>query len=430
MMDIQSLYNLYLNYPVICTNSRTITPGCLFFALKGENFNGNVFAQKALDAGAAYAIIDEAEYTINEHCLLTANVLHTLQQLAVLHRKQLRIPVIGITGTNGKTTTKELIAKVLSSTYRTTATTGNLNNHIGVPLTLLSITKETEIAVVEMGANHPGEIEFLCSLASPTHGIITNIGKAHLEGFGSFEGVIKTKTELYHHLRTNEGTVFVNKDNLILINQLQGNRFITYGSLENNNCRTTFAEADPFVKLFWNTKNETIQFSTHLIGSYNFENISAAICIGNYFKVAPEKIKEAIESYYPSNNRSQVAETASNRLILDMYNANPTSMMAAIGNFSQMKAKNKILILGDMLELGKESEKEHLAIINLLKGKDFKKVILIGPVFQKVNTNKDIPAFRDADEARIYLTGYPIRSATILIKGSRGIKLEKLTDLL
>ncbi|MCK9616649.1 MAG: UDP-N-acetylmuramoyl-tripeptide--D-alanyl-D-alanine ligase [Lentimicrobiaceae bacterium] len=430
MIDIECIYKIFTRHPAIVTDSRKIIPGCIFFALKGENFNGNIFAQSALDAGAAYAVVDDAGYATNDRCLLTDNVLQTLQQLATFHRMQFEIPVIAITGTNGKTTSKELISNVLKQKYALIATAGNLNNHIGVPLTLLSISKKTEIAVVEMGANHPGEIEFLCHLAKPTYGLITNIGKAHLEGFGSFDGVIATKTELYRFLCQNNGKAFVNSDNLLLMQNLNGVQTIEYGKNSLSSYSVKTIENNPFVKIMVNTGEKNYNISTHLIGNYNSENIQAAIAVGTYFGVSFSAIKNTIENYRPSNNRSQMLQTAKNTLVLDMYNANPTSMSAAIDNFSTLQFARKMLILGDMLELGTESEKEHQTIIKEIENKGLIKVILIGSQFCKVNTNTSFHCFADVAQAKKFIQQQNIENTCLLIKGSRGIHLEDITDVL
>lgn len=433
---INQLYNHFLEYPFICTDTRDIKPNAIFFALKGENFNANQFAAKALEAGCSYAVIDEAEYKKDSRYLTVDDVLSTLQQLANHHRKQLHIPVIAITGSNGKTTSKELINAVLSKQYKVLATKGNLNNHIGVPLTILNITKEHEIAIIEMGANHIGEIAMLCNIVEPSHGIITNIGKAHLEGFGGADGVIKAKNELYQYLKSKNATAFVNIDNVLLNNLSSTIDKVTFGTTNNVDYKGVFVESNPFVKLKLKPKiytqsiNKKAIISTQLIGKYNFENILAAACIGNYFKISEENIKAGLENYTPTNNRSQVVQTKNNLLLLDAYNANPSSMNAAIENFAQMQQENKIAILGDMLELGNESEKEHNAILDLLKQKNILNVLLVGTHFMKAAKERKITSFPFVEDALIYIKQHPIKKATVLIKGSRGIKLEKIAELL
>jgi UDP-N-acetylmuramoyl-tripeptide--D-alanyl-D-alanine ligase len=429
-MTIENLYSLFLQHPEISTDSRQIPEGALFFGLKGDHFNGNEFAGYAIDKGASFAIIDDPRYRVDDRCIVMENVLASLQQLANYHRNQFRIPVLAITGTNGKTTTKELIQAVLSKKYQTLATTGNLNNHIGVPLTLLKLRPVTEIAIVEIGANHPGEIDLLCRIAEPTHGIITNIGKAHLEGFGGYEGVINTKTELYRFLKPRQGIAFVNTGNPLLVQHTAGMKVIPYGTIQTTSIDEQTYPEDPYLKMGIKIDGKEIILSSKLFGRYNTENIIAAACIGNFFGVAPEKIKEAIESYQPMNNRSQVLQTQSNLLILDMYNANPSSMELALQDFSGSTNARKVLILGDMLELGDECDKEHKHILELAEKLGFTEVYLVGPVFTRLNTKREWLCFQDSELARIWLDYHRLTDATILIKGSRGIKLEKLADLL
>ena len=428
--SVETLYSIFKNFPIICTDTRKVQKNSLFFALKGENFNGNKFATQALESGSKYAIVDEEEYRINENYLLVDDVLTALQNLASHHRNQLKIPVIGITGSNGKTTSKELIHAVLSKKYKTLATQGNLNNHIGVPLTLLSITYEHEMAVIEMGANHMKEIEFLCSIASPDFGIITNIGKAHLEGFGSEENIAKGKSELYQHIQKKNGLLFVNGDNELLISLSQKAKRMTYGTNETCNFIAAFIDANPFVRFscsqFSNSINTII--NTQLIGKYNFENCVAAACIGNYFNVDESKIIEALQNYIPSNNRSQVITKGSNTILMDAYNANPSSMEVAIINFAEMKAESKLVILGEMLELGVQSEKEHQQLINLLQQKNLSNAILIGELFKNIKNTIDAKLFSDNKIASEYLKQHAIKNSTILLKGSRGNKLEVLLD--
>ena len=433
---IEELYSHFLDNPLVCTDTREIKPNSIFFALKGDNFNANQFAGQALNSGCSYSVIDEEKYKKDERYILVKDVLTTLQELANYHRKQLTIPIISITGTNGKTTSKELVNAVLSRKLKVQATKGNLNNHIGVPLTLLSITKEHEIAIIEMGANHQGEIAMLCNIAEPDFGMITNIGKAHLEGFGGEQGVIKAKSEMYKYIQQKGGKLFVNADNELLNNLSNGINRITYGTNESCDFIGKFIESNPFVKLKCKTKSDTYNIDgkpvieTQLIGKYNFENIVAAACIGNYFNVTEDNIKAGLENYVPSNNRSQVMQTKNNLLLLDAYNANPSSMNAAIENFAQMNQPNKMVILGDMLELGNESEKEHNSIINLLLKRNISNVILVGPYFMEAGKRINAKVFSKSEEALEYLKQINPKEFTILIKGSRGIKLEKVVDVL
>ncbi len=429
-MSVENLYTLFLQHPEISTDSRKIPEGALFFGLKGDHFDGNEFAGKALEKGASFSIIDDSRFCVDDRCILVENVLSSLQQLANHHRKHFRIPVLAITGTNGKTTTKELIHAVLSKKYRTLATTGNLNNHIGVPLTLLKIDSETEIAIVEMGANHAGEIDLLCRIAEPTHGIITNIGKAHLEGFGGFEGVVKTKTELYRYLKSRQGIVFVNNDNPLLVQYSAGMKVVHYESGKDTGIDKLTHPEDPYLKMELKIDEQEIPLSTKLFGQYNSENILAAACIGHFFGVEPGRIKEAIESYQPQNNRSQVLQTKSNLLILDLYNANPGSMEQAIRNFAGTTHARKVLILGDMLELGSECDPEHQIILELIEKLGFTEVFLVGPVFTRLNRKREWLCFQDSDLARIWLDHHRIKDAFILLKGSRGIKLETIVGVL
>jgi UDP-N-acetylmuramoyl-tripeptide--D-alanyl-D-alanine ligase len=427
-ISIEGLYSVFLKHRTVSTDSRQIIPGCLFFALKGENFDGNKYTKVALDAGAAYSVIDDPSYD-GKQTLLVNDVLEALQLIARMHRRKFNIPVLGITGSNGKTTTKELINAVLSRQYNVTATKGNLNNHIGVPLTLLDIKDETQIAIIEMGANHQGEIAQLCTLAEPTHGLITNIGKAHLGGFGGYEGVIKAKSELYKWLRSSGGEVFVNGGNPLLMELSEGINRTLFGTQEGSFSRGTACENSEMLCIDWINGDNTIYLETNLVGNYNFENVMAAVCMGTYFKVPSGKIKAAINSYLPSNSRSQAMKTARNSIILDAYNANPTSMQVAIENFRQVKALHKMVILGDMLELGEESPAEHLAIVNLVDKAAFDNVILVGPDFKKVADERFI-CFTTSDEARDWLLKQQLQNYTILVKGSRGIKMEKVLEVL
>ena len=428
--SISDLYNIYIKHPVICTDTRMLSKGCLFFALKGDNFNGNKFAEKALNDGAAYVIIDEKEFAVNEKCILVDDVLNELQQLATHHRRLLKIPVIAITGSNGKTTTKELTAAVLSKKYNTLYTKGNLNNHIGVPLTLLSITSQHELAVVEMGANHQKEIEALCNIAEPNFGLITNIGKAHLEGFGGIEGVKKGKGELYQFIKSTNGLILLNGDNPVLIELIAGyDKVISYGSEEELNVIGKMIVNDSFLSVICR-KPFSLEINTHLTGDYNFENVMSAVAMGHHFKVAPEKIKEAIENYYPSNQRSQVISKPNNvTLVLDAYNANPSSVHAALENFSKSFSGNKIVALGDMLELGNESEAEHKEVVNQLQKQNFTKVILVGQQFKLFENLPGLLHFNTSAEAADWFRTNHFYDCTILIKGSRGIKMEVIADV-
>jgi len=426
-MDIEALYKIFLEHPVVSTDSRNCPPDSLFFALKGDSFDGNMFAEKALET-AAYAIIDDPAVKTNERMLLTGNVLQTLQQLARLHRERLGLPVIGITGTNGKTTTKELVASILSAKYNTLYTTGNLNNHIGVPLTLLRLTSEHEIAVIEMGANHPGEIAELAEIALPDYGIITNVGYAHLEGFGSFEGVIRTKGELYNFLRKTNGTIFIDSDNDFLLPIAEGIRQITYGADEDNFVSGKMTACDPYLGFCWKYQEYTYNVITHLVGSYNLQNLLAAVAIGTFFSVPAGLINKAIASYVPQNNRSQLKKTDRNELIIDAYNANPSSMKAALTNFSLLKSSPKVVILGDMLELGADSALLHTAVIKQLEESSFNQVILCGELFCSIPHS--FLCFRHIDQLCYYLEEVKMQGQHILIKGSRGIRLEKVIDFL
>jgi UDP-N-acetylmuramoyl-tripeptide--D-alanyl-D-alanine ligase len=428
---IRELYQIYKEHSSICTDTRTITKGALFFALKGENFDGNDYAEKALYDGCAYAVVDNPLAVKNKQYILVEDVLTTLQDLAKHHRSQLNIPFIGITGSNGKTTTKELINEVLKKKYRTQATKGNLNNHIGVPLTVLSVSEDTEIAIIEMGANHQREIDFLCNIAKPDYGIITNIGKAHMEGFGGVEGIKKGKGELFDYIRNNGGKLFLNADSEVILELAANAPAITYGSFEDCYTQGTFIGADPYVTLEWQCKTKEIKsnlLASSIIGKYNYSNILAAICIGNFFDVNPVLINEAIKNYIPSNNRSQILETGKNTLLLDAYNANPTSMEAAIKNFQEMKADRKIVILGDMLELGQETKSEHQNIANLIDSNMISQVYLVGPHF--MDTDCGFKKFLSSNDLKLHLSDQQIAGATILIKGSRGMKLENVTEVL
>nr|WP_319270387.1 UDP-N-acetylmuramoyl-tripeptide--D-alanyl-D-alanine ligase [uncultured Draconibacterium sp.] len=429
MTSIETIYSCFLQSTKVSTDSRKIENGCIFFALKGANFNGNKYANDALKKGATYAIVDEAEYATNDKIFLVDDVLNTLQQLAHYHRKQLGLPILAITGTNGKTTTKELISTVLAKKFEVSFTQGNLNNHIGVPLTLLSMNKSTEFGVVEMGANHPGEIADLCKIADPDFGIITNIGRAHLEGFGSFEGVIKTKGELYGYLGEKNGTVFYNSDNKILKEKVEPlSKRISYGK-ENASFTGEVIQSPPFIHVKANFKKGVLYLNSNLIGDFNFENILAAACIGNYFDVDPLKIQQAIKAYHPTNNRSQLINKGEIKIIMDAYNANPTSMAASIESFLENLQGDKYLILGDMLELGAYSDYEHEKIVEMIPESLESSTFLVGKQFSKANTRAGIESFINVGELCAFLKSEPIKNGNILIKGSRGIQLEKVLDL-
>ena len=450
-MLISELYKLYNQHPVITTDSRVCPAGSIFFALKGESFDGNSFAGKALQAGCAYAVIDDASFCTGNRYILVDDVLTTLQQLAGMHRNTLGIPVIGITGTNGKTTTKELTAAVLSKKYNTLYTEGNLNNHIGVPLTLLRLTRKHEIAVIEMGANHPGEIRYLANIARPDFGLITNVGYAHLEGFGSFEGVVRTKGELYDFVRNTGGKIFINTGNEYLNEIAGGLELIKYGVATDFKTpgKELFVSGkvlnrNPFLSFAWQQQGKGSQHSveTHLVGDYNLWNVLAAITIGAYFDIVPEQINSAIANYVPSNNRSQLMKTAKNTLIIDAYNANPSSMRAALENFASphsgdsrtkpsitiFESLQKVAILGDMLELGEKSPELHADIVRLAETLEIDKILLCGEQFSTVG--KKHTCFRSVEELSKFLNENPLHSCHILIKGSHGVHLEKIIDKL
>ena len=439
MITTEQLYHIYKQHPVISTDTRKIAPGSLFFALRGENFDANTFAQQALEAGAAYAIIDNTQYKTSDRCLLVDDVLTALQDLARYHRRQLTIPVIGLTGTNGKTTTKELINAVLSQHYKTLATQGNLNNHIGVPLTVLSIDPSHQIAVVEMGANHQKEIELLSSISQPTHGLITNVGKGHLEGFGGFEGVKIAKGELYDNLAASGGVTFINSNSTHLMEMQSKRKFaippVFYGDAIDDLVSAEITENAPLLTLQWtnNSSGETYTVKTQLTGAYNLDNILAAICIGVYLKLPAAEINRGIEGYQPKNNRSQIVQTVPNTLICDYYNANPSSMQVAIENIGHLQSDRKVLILGDMFELGDEAAAEHLNIIKKALDTNVAERIFIGKEFfrQKEKGEEQKAAFYEtAEDAIAVLKAEPIKNSTILIKGSRGMALERLVELL
>lgn len=427
-MEISVLHSLFLTCASVSIDTRKIDNNCMFFALKGERFDANAFAVEALEKGAAYVIIDNKNYFVDHRTVLVQNSLETLQELAQYHRNYLGLPIISLTGSNGKTTTKELIYVVLSKKYRIKATVGNLNNHIGVPLTLLSFTEETEIGIVEMGANHQKEIAFLCDLTKPDFGYITNFGKAHLEGFGGVEGVIKGKSELYDYLKSNQKVVFVNFDDAIQVERTEDLQ--RFGFSQKKSSGIVFVSevsANPFVQMRIND----VEVKSHLIGDYNANNIAAAFTIGNYFAVESGQMKEAIEAYESNNNRSQVIQKTGLKIILDAYNANPSSMEAAIYNFERLSDARKVMILGDMFELGVESIEEHKAIVQLVADLDFDVVYFIGHDFY-VNKiiKKNLLFFEDYNQFVKVFKVDSVQDSVLLIKGSRGMALERLLEVL
>ncbi len=425
-MQIEKLYERFQESGKVSTDTRLISPGSVFFALRGDKFNANEFALQALAKGASYAVVDDPEYATDDRCLLVENTLESLQQLAKYHRAQLTIPVIGLTGSNGKTTSKELLNAVLGKKFKTSATRGNLNNHIGVPLTILSIDSSYEMAVVEMGANHVGEIAFLSSIVNPTHGFITNIGKAHIGTFGGFENIIRGKSELYQHLITHNGTVFINSENGILANMAKRFKHPYFYPAIGDYYQAQLLDADPFIR-FTADNGEVVQ--TQLMGAYNFENITAALCIGKFFGVDATEANRAVAEYVPGNMRSQLIKKGSNTIILDAYNANPSSMEAAILNLVAMQAQKKVVILGDMYELEEEAEKEHNRIGELLKEKNVDRAYLCGTLMKSASTSfPEALYFENKDLLMAELKRNPITDATILIKASRGIGLETIVD--
>lgn len=436
MISIEQLYSIYLQHPVVSTDTRQLPQGCIFFALKGGNYDGNQFAAQALEQGAAYAVIDQAKYQTNDRLLLVEDVLSALQQLATHHRIQFDIPVIAIGGSNGKTTTKELISSILTSHYPCHFTKGNLNNHIGVPLTLLSMPLKTEVAVIEMGTNQAGDIEQLCSIARPTHGLLTNIGKEHLEGFGNLAGVKKAEGELYRYLARHSGCVFLNLSEKHLPEMAQKNkRQVRYQASEELHPYDGIIEVQlrsemPFVEVaFLSDEGPRVELRTHLFGRHNFYNVMTAIALGVYFKVPASKIKSALESYRPSNNRSQIVDYGNNTVLLDAYNANPSSMQPALESLNAMPAERKVAILGDMLELGADSKKEHEAILRLAARMHFDHLVLVGKEFAQTPYERyGAKYFPDNTAAKQWLELQHFQNTLILIKGSRGIRLEKLIE--
>lgn len=433
-MEMESLYEVYRKHPVVTTDSRDCPAGSMFFALKGASFDGNAFAAKALEQGCACAVVDDADCCVtgDERYILVPDALQALQQLAALHRRRLRVPVLQITGTNGKTTTKELVAAVLGRKHRVLFTQGNLNNHIGVPKTLLRLTEEHEVAVVETGANHPGEIAFLSRLVDPDYGLITNVGRAHLEGFGSFEGVKRTKGELYDYLRAKGGTVFLHADDADLCGMAAGLEALAYGTPGAGT--DLWVEGEPvegtvFLRLRWRRPGDRWhEVQTRLVGGYNFSNALAAVAVGLRFDVEPEQIDEALSAYEPGNNRSQFRDTGRNHLIIDAYNANPTSMRAALDNFARMEAAHKRVILGDMRELGADSAAEHQRVADLLSAMLLEQVWLVGERFAAARHS--FRCFADVEQVKQALTAEPVQGATVLIKGSNSTRLYTLPDYL
>ena len=430
-MLIPKLYDIFKQHPVVTTDSRVCPKDSIFFALKGPTFNGNEFAEKALEKGCCYAVVDEwvKDKPPSEHIILVDDVLTVLQQLATYHRKQFKTPVIAITGTNGKTTTKELVAAVLAKQFKVVCTQGNFNNHIGVPLTLLSMTKEHEIAVVEMGANHPGEIKELCEIAMPNYGLITNVGLAHLEGFGSFENIVKTKSELYQYLDQHEGKAFINVDLKPILNLTNQLEMYEYGKDDSSLFVSGSVISNyPYLEFDWHFFENRHRAKTNLVGGYNMDNALAAIAIGSFFGVNSTFINEAIESYTPKNSRSQFEKTANNSLIVDAYNANPTSMKAALDNFVDYPLSPKALIIGEMKELGGVTQTEHQQLVNWIKAYAFTHVYLVGKAFRDVET--DFPVFENVGDLIQYFTTEPLKEHCILIKGSNSIQLDKVVPYL
>ncbi|MBF6597279.1 MAG: UDP-N-acetylmuramoyl-tripeptide--D-alanyl-D-alanine ligase [Fermentimonas sp.] len=433
-MNITELYSIFCNYPTVTTDSRMCIKDSIFFALKGDRFNGNLFAEEALAAGCAYAIVDEwDDVIVNDRIIRVANVLKTLQQLSSYHRKKLRIPIIGITGTNGKTTTKELISISLSREFNIAFTQGNLNNHIGVPLTLLSMNKFHEIGVVEMGANHPGDIKELCVIAEPNYGIITNVGRAHLEGFGTFENVVKTKCELYDYLRENEGKVFVNRDNSILYDLSEGMDRILYGKNDSSLFASgTITNANPFLEFDWSFFDSSYRVKTRLVGVFNFDNAIAAVAVSKFFGINAERISSSLEEYEPTNYRSQFMRTTRNDLIIDTYNANPTSMKTSLDFFISIPSSlPKMAILGEMKELGEISEIEHERMIEYLSNNSNMEIFLVGQIFNNIIVpDNKYKFFESVVELNAFLQSNPIIGHYIFIKGSHSVQLDKVIELL
>ena len=430
-MKTEQLYELFKESTGIATDSRTVSKGQMFFALWGENYNGNKFASEALEKGALCAVIDDPLFE-SEKTILVDDCLNELQSLATHHRKEMKVPVLAISGTNGKTTTKELLAAIISKKLKIHYTKGNLNNHIGVPLTILSAPEGTQMMIIELGANHIGEIRTLCLIARPDFGIITNIGTAHIEGFGSFEGVVKAKTELYEYLRKVNGVALFNDKNPLLTEKIfrNVNRAVPFSDPTGVELLVEQVPSEMNIELKATYQHHTYNIKTNLFGSYNMENLKAAIATGLFFDVEMKDIVDAVENYRPANNRSEVKKTKNNTLICDAYNANPTSMHLALKAFGEIVAENKMVILGDMFELGEKSEEEHRKIVEELLSYNFSKSVLVGPVFHKVSAKSGIKSFHDKVRLIEYLTSEPVKGRTILIKGSRRMGLEKIYDLL
>lgn len=431
-MKSEDFYKTYLQFPQICSDSRKVTPGCLYFSLKGDHFDGNCFAADALAKGCAYAIVDDPSVAADDQYILVPDVLRFLQELASFHRTKLSIPVIGLTGTNGKTTTKELMYSVLKQKYSVVATSGNLNNHIGVPITLLSSDYATEILIVEMGANHPGEIAFLADMAKPTIGLITNIGKAHLEGFGSFEGVVQAKSELYAWIKQSDGKLFVNEDDQLLKRLVGDYPCITYGTTGHPDICGNAQTGERYLSVNWKTsqRQDFEQISSHLTGGYNLYNMLAAISIGVHFGLTTDQIRTGIVSYVPDNMRSQWIQTKENVLFLDAYNANPSSMEMAIRHFATLGLSHPVVILGDMFELGQHSPEEHLSIIRQADQLGFDQILFVGPRFFAWAPDFPYLFFENRDNLTDYLSDHPFEGCHLLIKGSRGMQLEHLVGYL
>lgn len=426
-MKIENIHLKFKACSAAATDTRKLPKDCMFFALKGENFDGNKFVQKAFNDGAKYCVVDNADAVINDNCILVKDVLSTLQELAKFHRIAINVPIISLTGSNGKTTTKELIKAVLETTYSVKATIGNLNNHIGVPLTLLSFTEALDFGIVEMGANHQKEIEFLCNIAQPDYGLITNFGKAHLEGFGSIEGVIKAKSELYNYLIHHNKKALINTDDSKQVKQINHyTNTITFGSHRDNDYTITFKNANPYVTLSYGN----LEIESQLIGNYNYGNLAASVAIGAFFKVSALNIKEGIEAYQPDNNRSEIIKKGTSEIILDAYNANPTSMLAALNNIIQLNTTHKHLFLGDMFELGLEAKEEHQNIVDYITTNFTGSVYLIGENFHQTTDHCSCLKFQKFEDLIPTLKTLELNNATVLIKGSRGMALERILEYL
>ncbi len=424
-MKIEQLHQLFLQSKGIATDTRVIKPDQIFFALNGDNFNGNKFTAQALQKGAGYAVIDDKQFEINERCILVENVLETLQQLARFHRNYLGIPILAITGSNGKTTSKELIHAVLNKKFAAVSTVGNLNNHIGVPLTLLSMNKATEFGIVEMGANHHKEIAFLCRIALPDYGYITNFGKAHLEGFGSLDGVIQAKSELYSFLKEEDKLIFINEDDTVQQQQRKYKNTFSFGNLTSADVHVEYRDNNLTAEVVV----EDVLYQSSLNGNFNAINMAAAICVGLYFKIPSQSIQKAVASYNPQNNRSQIVKLGSTTLIMDAYNANPTSMAAAITSFSNFPAQKKVVILGDMFEIGADALKEHQSIADQANSLKFDKILLVGSNFSKTEkSGAGIKIFESFKELQKELEETELNDTHVLVKGSRGMALERVLE--